>query len=117
MAANPAISIAEARFEPNSKLQVRVRAKGRINSDAGVALERSLRDLMPKYKRIVLDLSEADYIESSGLDALVRICLRAKNSECVLEIANPKPRLQDLLRTWLHSVFAGHEELLGMTPD
>lgn len=34
-----------------------------------------------------------------------------------LEIENPKPRLKDRLQSWLHSVFEGHHEFLGMTPD
>lgn len=118
MAANPVIGSAEIRLEArNNRTEVRIQARGLITSSTSAALERGLRGLMPKFKRIVLDVSNVDYIDSSGMDALVRICLRAKDSECALEIVNPKPRRRDLLLRWLHSVFEGHEEFLGMTPD
>jgi len=59
-----------------------------------------------------------DYIDSAGLGALVSIYMHARRAGCDLEIANPKQRIRDLFsRSRLSSVFEGHEDLLGMTPD
>ena len=44
----------------------------------------------------MLDLAEVDYIDSSGLGALVSVDLAASRAQCVLELANPKPRIRDL---------------------
>jgi hypothetical protein len=42
--------------------------------------------------------------------------LRAQLAEA-LRIDSSRPRLWIRLRNWLDSIFEGHEELLGMTPD
>src|SRR5207302_3579367 len=50
--------------------------------------------------------------------ALVSVYMHARRANCDLEIANPKQRILDLFsRSRLASVFEGHEELLGITPD
>jgi anti-anti-sigma factor len=72
---------------------------------------------MPGSWRVVLDISSVDYIDSAGFDTLASLYFQAKTAGCDLEIANPRPHLGRLLRDWLHAVFAGHEEYLGMTPD
>jgi anti-sigma B factor antagonist len=66
----------------------------------------------------VLDLTQVDYIDSSGLGALVSIYMHAQRAKCDLEIANPKQRIRDLFSlSRLSSVFEGHGDFLGMTPD
>jgi anti-sigma B factor antagonist len=44
----------------------------------------------------VLDLAEVNYIDSSGLGALVSVYLAANRAQCVLELANPQARIRDL---------------------
>ena len=126
MAANPVIRPAELRLEPETKgSETIVRATGRITSTTSATLEQTLRDLVSTNKRVVLDLTGVDYIDSSGLGALVSVYMHAARTTCDLAIANPKPRISDLFgRSRLASVFravqeAGerHDELLGMTPD
>jgi anti-sigma B factor antagonist len=56
----------------------------------------------------VLDLAEVDYIDSSGLGALVSVYL-ASRAQCVLELVNPKPRIRDLFElSRLQAVFESH---------
>jgi anti-anti-sigma factor len=126
MAANPVIPAPELRLEPEKKAsETIVRAIGRITSTTSVTLENTLRDLVSDNKRVVLDLRQVDYIDSSGLGALVSVYMHARRANCDLEIANPKPRIRDLFtRSRLASVFAAvqeagakHDELFGMTPD
>jgi anti-anti-sigma factor len=117
MAANP-VGIAKLRLESNHKpSEATVRARGRITSATSATLERTFRDLIPSFQRIVLDISNVDYIDGSGLGALVDLYRFARKTNCDLEISNPKSRLKHLFRSWLHSVFEGHEEFLGLTPD
>lgn len=116
MAASPVVSIAaELRLVSNSRpSEITVRPTGPITSAACLALE---RDLVPRFRRIVLDVSNVDHIDNSALGSVVRLYLEAKRANCDLVIDNPKPRLGNRLRNWLHEVFDGHEEFLGMTPD
>jgi anti-sigma B factor antagonist len=126
MAANPINPSPELTLEPERKgSETIVRARGRITSTTSATLEQTLRDLVSTSKRVVLDLTSVDYIDSSGLGALVAVYMHASRTSCDLEIANPKPRIRDLFsRSRLADVFraveeAGerHDELLGMTPD
>jgi anti-sigma B factor antagonist len=126
MAANPVIRPAELRLEPEKNLsETIVRAAGRITSATSAMLESTLRDLVSDSKRVVLDLTKVDYIDSSGLGALVSVYMHARRINCDLEIANPKQRITDLFsRSGLTKVFAvvqeagaRHDELFGITPD
>jgi anti-anti-sigma factor len=119
MAAGLVIRISRARLESKPTLSETtvVRARGRITSSTSAALERTLGNLAPQFKRIVLDVSNVDHIDSFGMAALVSVYMQARKTDCDLEISNSSPRLKDQLRNWLDSVFKGHEEFLGLTPD
>ena len=112
MAANPAIHPAELTLESErGESETTVRATGRITSATSATLENSLRDLVSSNLRVVLDLTNVDYIDSSGLGALVSVYMHAKRANCDLEIANPRSRIKDLFsRSGLGSVFNGHGE-------
>ncbi len=126
MTANPLPRTEELRLEPEKGTsETVVRATGRITSSTSARFEDSLRELVSGNKRVVLDLTNVDYIDSSGLGSLVAVYMHASRVKCELELANPKIRVRDLLsRSGLASFFskvmeasARHEELLGMTPD
>jgi anti-sigma B factor antagonist len=126
MAANAVNRAPELRLESERKgLETIVRATGRITSTTSPELEQTLRDLVSTSKRVVLELTGVDYVDSSGLGTLMAVYMHAARTNCDLEIANPKPRIRDLFtRSRFASVFravqeAGerHDELLGMTPD
>lgn len=86
-----------------------VHGTGKINATSAGLLQGTVRGLIAGSKRIVLDLTSVDYIDSTGLGALVSVYMAARNANCELELSNPKPRVRDLLKiTKLISVFEGH---------
>jgi anti-sigma B factor antagonist len=95
-----------------------VRCTGKITSTSSGTLQTTIRGLIPEGKRVVLDLTDVNYMDSSGLGALVGVYLSAKRQHCELKLINLNQRLKELFRiTRLGSVFEGHEEFLGLTPD
>ena len=108
MAASSSVPDLQLTTESNANGTV-VHGSGKINAAATGLLQTTVRGLIPGSKRIVLDLTGVDYIDSSGLGALVSVYMAARNANCELEISNPKPRVRDLLSiTKLASVFEGH---------
>jgi anti-anti-sigma factor len=88
-----------------------------ITTATAPALVHNLLALIGRFERVILDLSGIEYIDTFGVGILANLYTQARKSGCDLEIANAKLRLRERLRRWLHSVFEGHEDLLGMTPD
>jgi anti-sigma B factor antagonist len=98
--------------------QTLVRCSGRITSTTSASLQGAVRGLIPEGKPIVLDLTGVSHMDSSGLGALVSVYVSAKRQKCQIKLVNIGPRLQQLFRlTKLASVFEGHDEYLGLTPD
>jgi anti-sigma B factor antagonist len=118
MAANP-IPIQELKLETlRTPEETIVRCSGRITSATSGTLQTTVRGLIPEAKRVVLDLTDVSYMDSSGLGAIVAIYLSAKRQHCDLKLINLNQRLRELFRiTQLAKVFEGHEEFLGWTPD
>jgi anti-anti-sigma factor len=82
------------------------------------SLQSTVRDLIPGSERLVLDLTDVSYLDSSGLGALVGLYLSAKRQHCDLRLINLSQRLKELFRiTRMAFIFEGHEDMLGMTPD
>lgn len=126
MAASPVPRPEELSLESKkTESETIVRATGRITSSTGAQFENTLRNLVSDNKRVVLDLTNVDYIDSSGLGSLVAVYMHASRTKCELELANPKTRVKDLFsRSGLASLFskvqeagARHDELFGMTPN
>jgi anti-sigma B factor antagonist len=87
-----------------------VRGSGKITSASADYFQATIRGVIPGNKRIVLDLTGVEYIDSSGLGSLVSVYLAAGKAHCELELANPKPRVRDLLKiTKLSTIFEGHQ--------
>ena len=81
---------------------------GRITLGDGTKLLRKLiRDtLAAGKKRILLNMAEVFYIDSSGLGELVSAYAAVKNSGGQLKLLNLKSRVQDLMQlTRLHMIF------------
>lgn len=118
MAANP-IPICELTFETiKDPDETVVRCTGRIVSATSGDLQNTVRALIPGTKRVVLDLTNVSFMDSSGLGALVGIYLTAKRQDCELKLINLNQRLKELFRlTRLVTIFEGHEDMLGVTPD
>ena len=89
---------------------------GRITLGEGSsALRDTLRDMITKnQKKILLNLGEVNYIDSSGIGELVSGFTTVTNSGFQLKLLNINKRVKDLLQiTKLYTVFDVHEDEAG----
>ena len=119
MAANPSAPGSELTLKtektPNEAV---IHCSGRINSTTAGQLGSTARNLVLETKVLVIDLTDVNYMDSSGLGTIVGIYVSAKRANCKLKLINLNQRIKELLRvTRLAALLEGHEELLGMTPD
>jgi anti-sigma B factor antagonist len=120
MATNPnSIPVPELALETvKSPEEAIVRCTGRITSGTSALLQTTVRSLIPETKCVVLDLTHVSNMDSSGLGAIVGVYLSARRQHCGIKLIHLNQRLQELFRiTKLASVFQGHEDFLGWTPD
>ena len=83
-----------------------VRCHGRLTAGVTDVLHAKVSQLIPDYKRIVLDLTDLTHMDSMGLGALMRLYVSAKPAGCSLELINLGARIRQLLGlTNLLSVF------------
>jgi len=95
-----------------------VRCTGRIIAETAGQLRETTRSLISESKRVVLDFTGVDYLDSSGLGMIVGLMVSAKTSGCKLKFVNLTPRVKEIFKmTRILEALAGHEEYLGMTPD
>jgi len=90
-----------------------VNLSGRLTlGDASANLRQSLKDLLDGgKKKIVLNLGEVGYIDSSGLGELVSSFTTVRNSGGELKLANLTQKVNDLLTvTKLYTVFEVHND-------
>ncbi len=85
-----------------------VKCHGRIVSDTAGQLKEVVKPLIPQGGRILLDLTDVEHMDRSGLGTLVGLKASAINAGyCRLELVNLSPRIADLLRiTKLTQLFA-----------
>ena len=86
---------------------------GRITLGEGSsALRDILRDLTAKgHRKILLNLGDVSYIDSSGIGELVSGFTTVTNSGGMLKLLNLNKRVKDLLQiTKLYTVFDVHED-------
>ncbi len=74
-----------------------VRCTGRLTAETSPLLKTEVKALLPNKRRVILDLTELDYMDSSGLGALVAIYISAKTAKCQLQLLNLSPRIRELL--------------------
>ena len=89
---------------------------GRITLGEGSAtLRDAMRDMVSKnQKKILLNLGEVSYIDSSGIGELVSGFTTVTNSGGQLKLLNLNKRVKDLLQiTKLYTVFDVHEDEAG----
>ncbi len=95
-----------------------VHCAGKINSSTTALLQSTVRGLIPETESVILDLTDVSYMDSSGLGAIVGLYFSAKRQHCTLKLIILNQRVKELLRlTKLASVFEGHDDYLGYTPD
>jgi anti-sigma B factor antagonist len=119
MAANPVVPSAQLNLEiQKTPTENIVRCGGKITAATTEQLQATVRGLIPDKKRIVLDLRNTTYLDSSGLGSLVGLYVSCKKGGSPLKLINLTSRLKDLFTmTNLAPIFEGHDDLLGHTPD
>ena len=78
---------------------VTVRCQGSLVSETSGVIKDAVKPLIPLGGRIIIDLSNVDYMDSSGLGTLVGLKASALHQGlCMLELSNITPRVLELLR-------------------
>ncbi len=74
-----------------------VSCSGRLTLDYTDLLKAEVKKHIPRAKRIVLDLTEVTYMDSSGLGTLIGLYVSCKTAHCSLELINLSKRVRELL--------------------
>jgi anti-sigma B factor antagonist len=74
-----------------------VECAGRLTIEYAPLLKSEVKALIAGQKRIILDLAEVAFMDSSGLGTLVSLYISARNSGCKLELCNMSKAVRDLL--------------------
>ena len=91
-----------------------VHCRGTLVSGACSYLHKEVYPLIADSKRIVLDLTNLEWVDSMGLGALVRLQVVSKKNGSLLQLANVGPRVRELLElTNLVAVFGDIGERRG----
>ena len=70
---------------------------GRLTAESAEAFKNEIRALIPTAKMLVLDFTNLDHLDSSGIGAVVRLYVSAKQAGCELRLVNFNQRIRDLL--------------------
>lgn len=89
-----------------------IRCHGRLVSQNAGEVKELVKPLILRGGRIVIDLADVNYLDSSGLGALVGLTVSALNQGlCKLELENLTPRIKELLSmTNLLQLFSSQAE-------
>ncbi|MBP7694779.1 MAG: STAS domain-containing protein [Anaerolineales bacterium] len=95
-----------------------VSVSGRVDSATAPDLEAALKKLVDAEKtQIVLDLLNVEYMSSAGLRAMVSTLKSVKRVNGDLRIANPSPRVEEVLRlaglTSIFSIYRSRDEAVN----
>jgi anti-sigma B factor antagonist len=83
-----------------------VHCRGRLVMGLCGEFHSKIHPLFPEHKRVILDLTELELVDSLGLGTLVRLHVSAKSAGSCLELVNLNKKVRDLLGiTNLLSVF------------
>ena len=74
-----------------------VRCHGELVAGVTDILWQEVRPLFPGVKRIILDLKELTYVDSSGLGMILRLYVSAKTAGSTVELANIGARVRQVL--------------------
>jgi anti-sigma B factor antagonist len=76
-------------------------------------LQNTVRPLIAENKRVVLDLTNVSYLDSSGLGSIVGLWVNAKKSHCDLKLIHLNDRIKELLHMSHLGTLEGDQEYFG----
>ena len=107
-------SAQELKLETEKKPDaVVVRCAGRIVSSTSPLLQSTVRPLIAENKRVVLDLTNVNYLDSSGLGRIVGLWVNAKKNHCDLRLIHLTDRIRELLRVSNLGTLEDDQEYFG----
>ena len=74
-----------------------VRCSGRLTSEYAEEFKDEVGKLIPGATAVVLDFTHLEYMDSSGIGAVVRLYVTARKENCELHLVNFNQRIRDLL--------------------
>ncbi len=74
-----------------------VHCRGRLVAGLCSEFHAKIRPLFADHKRVILDLTELDSVDSMGMGTLVRLYVSAKSGGSCLELINLNKKVRDLL--------------------
>ena len=76
-----------------------VKCHGNVVNETAGELKQLVKPMIPKCRRIVVDLTDVKYVDSSGLGTLVGLKVSAAAAAyCSLEFINFSPHVKELLQ-------------------
>jgi anti-anti-sigma factor len=76
---------------------ITVECHGKLTFEHAPQLRNKVRTLIPDEKRIILDLKQVPFMDSSGLGTLATLYVSARTRGCKIELTNVSPALRSLL--------------------
>jgi len=74
-----------------------VHCRGRLVSGVCSFFNTKIQGLIPESKKIVLDLTNLEWVDSMGIGTLVRIYVACKRQKVELQLINLGPRVKEML--------------------
>lgn len=70
---------------------------GKLNSSNAPQFKSEIKDLLPHYRRVVLDFTHVIAMDSSGLGAVASLYVSAYSAKCEFQLVNFNQRVRELL--------------------
>jgi anti-sigma B factor antagonist len=92
--------------EEESKVTT-IRCPGRLVAENAEWMKEKVSPLIPLGEKLVVDMSELEYLDSAGLGALLSLKVSSMKQKGTLQFVNITPRVLELLRvTHLEKIFS-----------
>lgn len=74
-----------------------VQCSGRLTLEHAARLKTEVKGMIPSHKRIILDLAELVFMDSSGLGTIVGLYISARSAGCRIELVNMSKPIRELM--------------------